>query len=314
MRATFGILCALGASTCFSLNDMGIKLLSGAYPLHQIVLIRSLIGITITLAIMVPLDGGWEAFKTKRIGMHVIRAATVIFANTVFFMGLAALPISEATAIFFIAPLVITAFAFLFLAEKAGPRRWAAVCIGMVGVLIIIRPGSDAFRLAALLPVAAAFAYATLHVLTRKIGATERASTMSIYIQMTFIVVSATVGLTVGDGRFSGGAHPSIEFLLRAWSWPPMADWPVLAMVGVASGFGGYLISQAYRQSEASLIAPFEYVAMPMAIIWGITLFGEFPDALAWLGINLIIGAGLYVFWREAVNSRKVAGRKPIRR
>ncbi len=308
-----GVLSAVIASFFFSFNDMAIKLLSGDYALHQVVLLRSAIGMILLLAIIVPLQGGFEVLKTKRFSIHLVRGLCVVFANMTFFLGLAALPLADAVAIFFIAPLIITAFSVVMLGEKVGPRRWIAVLVGLLGVIVMVRPGSGSFQIAALLPLAAAFAYATLHILTRKIGGTERAVTMIFYIQLTFIIVSAFMGLSVGDGRFGGHGDASLDFLLRGWSWPATGDYLIFALIGAASTGGGYFISQAYRLAEAGLAAPFEYVAMPLAIIWGVIVFGEWPDTIAWIGIALIVGAGLYIFWRETVVESRLASRIPQR-
>ncbi len=294
------------ATLCFSTNDVAIKFLSGDYPLHQIVLVRSVFGVLLTLAIFIPLEGGLIRLKTSRLGLHILRGLCVVFANMCFFAALATLKLSDAVAIFFISPLVVTAFSVLFLGEKAGPRRWLGVGVGLLGVLVMVRPGMAAFQFAALLPLAAAVGYASLHTLTRKIGVRESASTMAIYIQFTFIVVSSLIGLGVGDGRFAGSPDPSINFLLRAWVWPNAADFALMAGIGMIGAVGGYLISQAYRSNQASLIAPFEYIAMPAAIFWGVVVFDEWPDAIAWVGITLIIGAGLFVFWRESVANRDI--------
>ncbi|MBO6853064.1 MAG: DMT family transporter [Marivivens sp.] len=298
--ALLGSVSAIVAVICFSINDVAIKFLSGDYALHQVVLIRSIIGSIFLLAVIVPISGGLPALRTRRLGIHILRGSCVVFANMAFFLGLAALPLAEGVAIFFISPLVITVFSVIFLKEQVGPRRWAAIALGLVGVVIVLRPGTAAFQLASLLPLMAAFGYAALHMLTRYIGRTETAAAMSFYIQMTFIMVSAGLGLLMGDGKFAGTTDPSLSFLFRAWVWPPVGDYWVLVLLGVASAFGGFFISQAYRVSEAALVAPFEYIAMPMAIVWGILVFDEWPDGVALAGIALILGSGLYMIWREA--------------
>jgi drug/metabolite transporter (DMT)-like permease len=305
---------ALAAVMCFSLNDVGIKFLSGGYALHQVVFIRALVALTVFFALVMPFAGGLTVLRTRRPLVHMIRGLCVVAANMCLFLGLAALPIADATAIFFISPLVITVFSVIFLKEVVGPRRWAAIAVGFVGVLVIVKPGTAAFQAASLLPVAAAFLYATLHMLTRKIGGTESAPTMAVYIQLTFLVASLAIGLGLGDGRFAGSGHPSLEFLFRAWDWPATADYPILIGLGISGLFGGLFISQAYRLSEAAFAAPFEYAAMPMAILWGVTVFGTWPDATAWIGIALIVGSGLYLLWRETVRETRLATKAPTYR
>lgn len=306
-----GALCAMAAAAFFSFNDMAIKFLSDGYALHQVVLIRSVIGMAVWLVIVMPLSGGWSVVRTKRLGVHILRGLCVVFANVCFFLGLAAMPLAGAVAIFFVSPLLITVFSVVFLGERVGPFRWGAIVIGFIGVLVMVNPSGDSFQIAALLPILAATGYAFLHILTRKIGGTESAATMLFYIQLTFIVSSIIVGLALGDGRFDGSAHPSLEFLTRAWVIPAVSDWGILLAIGVASSGGGYLISQAYRLSEAAFAAPFEYLAMPLAILFGVLVFGEYPVLRDWFGIALIIGSGLVLLWRESVKKRPLTETAP---
>ena len=112
------------------------------------------------------------------------------------------------------------------------------------------------------------------------------------------------MGLWVGDGHLATDAK-LWAFLFRPWIWPPLADWPVFLATGLSVGIGGMMVTQAYRTTEAGLIAPFEYVGMPLAIFWGLAVFGTFPDAVSWVGIALICGSGLYVIWRETVRRRE---------
>lgn len=309
-----GALCALVAVMCFSLNDVGIKFLSDSYALHQVIFIRSTIGTLIFLGLIMPLSGGLALIRTRRLKMHLLRGVCVVFANMCLFLGLAAMPIADAVAVFFVSPLVITIFSVIFLRETVGARRWAAIAVGFIGVLVIVRPGTAAFQLASLLPVAAATLYAVIHIVARKIGGTESAATMAFYIQATFIVASLIFGATLGHGNFAGSGHPSLEFLLRAWGPVAPGDWPLFGLLGLTGVMGGFFISQAYRLSEAAFAAPFEYVAMPMAIMWGVTVFGTWPAPTAWAGIALIIGSGLYLLWRETAKGRMVAAKAPRRR
>lgn len=298
----------------FSVNDVVIKFLSGGYPLHQVVLIRSVIGMTFLMAVIVPPSGGLPALKTRKLGQHALRAAFVVIANICFFLGLAQMPIADAVAIFFVSPLVITVASVVFLKEPVGPHRWGAIAVGMIGVLVMLRPGTGSFQMAALFPLAAACCYAGLHIMTRRFGGTETAAAMSFYIQLTFIIASGAIGLIAGNGRFDIFEDPSLQFLLRAWVWPDPANLWLLLAIGITSALGGTLISQAYKLGEAPLVAPFEYIAMPFAIFWGVFVFGDWPDAVAWGGIALIIGAGLYLLWRETVQGAQGAAKAPTYR
>lgn len=310
---TLGALCATIAVVFFSINDVAIKFLSDGYALHQVVLIRSIIGLFIIVTIIGPLTSGRGIARTKKLKMHMLRGLCVVFANMTFFLGLAAMPLADAVAIFFISPLVITLFSVIFLGETVGPRRWAAIAVGFVGVLVMMRPGTAAFQVASILPLVAAFCYAGLHTLTRRIGSTESAATMAFYIQIMFISVAILFGLFVGDGRFGDQSDASLAFLFRAWRWPDPADFVIFLVIGAGIAVAGYLISQAYRVAEASYVAPFEYLALPMSVIWGIVVFGEYPGGWDYFGMALILGAGLFTIWRDA-QAKPVALQRPLRR
>lgn len=302
-----GILCALGASAAFSVNDMAIKFLSGDYALHQVILIRSLVGMSVVLALGLPFYGGLGALRTRRPVAQLLRGLCVVTSNLFYFVGLAALPLAYTSAVFFVAPLMITALSVPLLGEKVGPRRWLAVGVGFAGVLVMLRPAGG-LGWAAALPLGSALAYALMHMMTRHLKATENALSLTFYTQAFFVVISASMGLGFGDGQHAAQSDASLAFLFRGWIWPPVADWPVFLATGVGSAIGGLLISQAYRLGEAGLIAPFEYVAVPLAIFWGLVVFHEWPGTRDWWGIALICGAGLYIGWRETVVARRRGG------
>ncbi|QYK41657.1 MAG: DMT family transporter [Paracoccaceae bacterium] len=297
-QTRIGILCAIGASVAFSVNDTAIKFLSGDYALHQVVMTRTVVGLVFMLLFILPFHGGWRALHSRHLGRQFLRGGFVVFSNLCYFLGLAALPLADTVAIFFVAPLLITALSVPLLGERVGPRRWAAVTIGLLGVVVMLRPGG-AFAWAVILPLVSALAYALMHMMTRLMKGSESAVSMTFYTQITFLIASGAMGLAFGDGRLAGSSDPSLAFLFRAWIWPATADWPIFIATGLGSAIGGLLIAQAYRLCEAGLAAPFEYVAIPLSIGWGLAVFGEWPDGTAWAGIALICGSGLYVFWRE---------------
>ena len=296
-----GIFFAIGGGLVLSVNDVSIKFLSGDYPLHQIILIRALVGLVFLFTLLRVTGLGFGQLRTRRPKDHLIRVSIVMVSNVTYFLGLAALPLADAVAVAFVSPLLVTLLSIVVRGEKVGPRRWAAVGVGMLGVLVMLRPGSGVIQPAAILVLISAFCYASSHMMTRRMRDTESAFTLNFYVQCGFILVSTTMGLTVGDGHFAGSSDASLAFLFRPWVWPPAHDWPAFLATGLAVGIGGLMMSQAYRLSEAALVAPFEYVGMPMAIFWGVVMFGTWPDATAWVGIALICGAGLYTLWRETV-------------
>ena len=301
-----GILLALGGAVVLSMNDLAIKALADTgYALHQVILIRALIGMALVLAVMAVSPRGLRQVLTRRRGAHLLRVSIVMVSNVTYFVGLSLMPLADAVATAFVAPLLVTAMSALILGEKVGPRRWAAVAVGMAGVVVMTRPGSGMIQPAAILVLISALCYASSHMMTRRMRDTESAMTLNFYVQVGFLLVSSAMGLWVGDGHMAQAPGSTWEFLFRPWVLPPVQDWWAFLGTGLAVGIGGLMMSQAYRTTEAALIAPFEYVGMPMAIFWGVVVFGTWPDHTAWIGIALICGAGLYTLWRETVR-RKV--------
>ena len=159
-----------------------------------------------------------------------------------------------------------------------------------------------------------ALAYALVQITTRKIGENEKASTMAFYIQLNFVAVSGLMGLIFGDGHLADPSQPTLNYLFRPWTVPSWGDGMIIIGIGLINGLAAYFISQAYRISKAGIVAPFEYVALPCSIFWSITVFGDWPDNVSWLGIVLIAGAGLFIAYSETFKGRKNVLYRPIPR
>ena len=311
-HAARGIAFILVGMIGISVNDMMIKHLSGGYPLHQMVFTRSAIGIFFSL-LLVQAEGGLGILRTRRPGLHILRGLLLVAANMTFFLAIAVLPLADATALFFAAPLFITLLSIPILGEKVGPLRLSAVLVGFCGVLMMQRPWASAetlgaSRLVLLLPVVAALTYAFMQVLTRKLGSESKASAMTVYLQVIFVIVSLGFWAVAGDGRFAEGSDdPGVQFLLRAWIWPAPQDRLYFLGLGLNSAIVGYCLAAAYRDANAATIAPFEYIGLPLAVFWGWVVWSDLPDLEVWIGMVLIAGSGVFVFLREQQKAHRSA-------
>jgi len=295
---TQGVICLVAALACLTLSDSIIKWLSPQLPLHQITLFRSCFALILVL-VFVRLEGGFKLLRTRRPVLHFVRGSMLVLANMFFFIALSAMPLAETVTLFYTAPLFICILSQPVLGEKVGLSRWFVIVMGMIGVVVMLRPGNELFRLISILPVLAALCYASMTMMTRKLGLHETAGALTFYIQLAFIVISSLVGLGIGDGSLDRYDSGALSFLLRAWVWPDPGQWQLLIICGAIVSFGGYLISQAYRIGEASAVAPFEYASLPFALVVGYYLWGDWPDWRAFVGTGLIIGSGLLVVYLE---------------
>jgi drug/metabolite transporter (DMT)-like permease len=278
----------------FSLQDVIVKWLAGDYPIHEIMVIRSLVAMPLLLA-FVRFESGWSALRTRRLGMLLARGAILLVCYTTYYLAVPALPLATVVSISFSSPLFIAALAGPVLGERVGPGRWCAIAVGFAGVLVVARPSGGALEPAALLAVSSALAYAVGQVLSRRLGVTETSSVMAFFQNGMFIAGGAVMAVTLGGGWFTGGGHPSVEFLVRPWVMPTPGDALILVAGGFVAGTGAWCLTHAYRVSEVNVVAPFEYTALVWAAAWGFLIWGEVPGVATLAGIALVLGASLYV-------------------
>ncbi|ROU04479.1 DMT family transporter [Lysobacter enzymogenes] len=273
----------LVAVLMFSMMDALLKLLSEHYPPFQVATLRGASSLPFVLAWAFA-SGGGRSLLRVRWPLHLLRGALGIGMMASFVYGVNRLPLSTAYSIFFIAPLLITALSGPVLGERVGPRRWVAIGIGLLGVLVLLRPtGAGMFSVAALAILGAALGYAVTAITVRVLARTDSTQAMMVWL-MTL--------MTLGAGAL-------------AWQgWVPLRAehaW-LIAGLGVAGSLGQYAVTEAFRLGEASLIAPLEYTALIWGVILDLTLWGVLPDAVTWIGAAIIVASGLYLLRRERVH------------
>lgn len=260
--------------------DLCAKELLRSYSLEQFVFTRSLIGVLIFL-FLARQFGGFTSLKTDRWGWHLLRTCLAVGAMFGFFYGIGRMPLVDALTLGFTAPLIVTALSVPMLGEHVGWRRWTAVILGFVGVLIILRPGTQAVTPAHLSVLFGAFCYACLAITARKLATTESSYSMSVYVVAGPLLVSV--------------------FLLGSsgWETPDVNGWILFAAAGGCSVVAWIGIIGGYRRASPAMLAPFEYTALIGGAIAGYVFWNEIPDRWVTLGAAVIIASGLFVVYRE---------------
>ncbi|MEM6985085.1 MAG: DMT family transporter [Pseudomonadota bacterium] len=236
--------------------------------------------------------------KPVAMARQFARGALIALATVLFFSALPHLPLADAIALFFVEPLILTLLAALLLGESIGWRRMLAVLLGFVGALLIVQPSFTQVGAPALLPIAAAFAFALYLILTRNLGAFVSPLAMQFYAGLAGVVVMTAVLMLGAAG------------VVVAWLpvWPSLGDWLWLALLGAIASFGHFLVVLAFARAPAATLAPFQYLEIITATVLGFLIFGDLPGGIAVVGMMIVIGSGLYIAWRERVLGRAKQG------
>jgi drug/metabolite transporter (DMT)-like permease len=282
-----------------SVQDAFIKFISGSYPFHQMQFIRSAVALPLIMLIV------WRAGELapalrRPTALLLWRSAMLSLASISFYVGLAALALADAVAIYFSLPLMIAALSARLIGETVPPHRVLAMIAAFAGVVVIVRPGSGVFEPASLIALFATFCYAIGHMLTRPLGATMPTSAIALWQAFGFLASAALLGLVFGSGAFQWQGHPSIDYLTRGWVTPTLPDLALMMAFGVSTALAMIFLTAGYRLAEPSFVAPFEYTALFWAVLFGWLLWGALPGSTTVAGAALVIAAGLYMLSRDA--------------
>jgi len=297
------------ATFLFSINDLVMKLLSGDYPLHEMILGRSVVALALLIGWIRLVSGSLARARPRHIGLLTLRGTLLALTSATQYAALAVLPLADATAIFYTAPLIITLLSVAILRDRVAPLAWLAVGLGLAGVMLIVRPGAGltAHGFAALLSLTSAVVYALGQIITRHLGGRENVEAMAVFGQSFLTITSLAVGITLGNGALAGGENAALEFLLRPWFWPSAGDLALFLALGLISASGGVMMTMAYASGRPSLVAPFEYLALPMSVIWGAIFLGNIPGLASAIGMVAILVAGLLTVLSAARQGRNAA-------
>lgn len=266
----------------FSGINVVVKWLAAAYPVTELLFFRNLFGLVPCLW-LVAQAGGTATLRTTRWDLHLTRGVLGVTSLGLFFWSLDLMPMADAQALSFAAPLFLTALSVPLLGEKVGPWRWGAVLVGFAGVVLAAMPGRDAGALnglGALVGIGSALLFALAMLSIRRMARTEASAAITFYYTAICAAVTA-------------------PFVLVDWVVPSVADLGALAAAGLAGGLGQYCLTRAFALAPASATAPFNYTAMIWAMLFGYVFWGEVPGTALLAGTALVVASGLVILWRE---------------
>ena len=275
-----GIALMLLAVGLFAIMDSLIKWVGPTYPTMQVVFFRNLFAF-IPLAFIIFRGGIGSTLRVTSWSGHLMRSITGLVAAFCFFYGFAHLPLADVIALSFAVPIVVTALSVPLLGEKVGLRRWSAVLVGFLGVLIIVDPSGGVPETAMLIPLFGVAFYALAIIYVRKLSRTESNSAIVFYYSLFCVLVSGAL-------------------LPFNWVTPNLADLVFLILIGVIGGIAQIVFTMAFREAEVAVLAPFEYSAMIWAVAIGYIIWAEVPGLNIWIGVAIVMASGLYILFREA--------------
>tara|TARA_B100000131_G_scaffold125449_1_gene122695 strand:+ start:155 stop:1102 length:948 start_codon:yes stop_codon:yes gene_type:complete len=307
-----GILFILTGMALFSIQDSLIKYIFEDTALYELYFGRTLTAL-ILLALYLKITSQKLVMKTYYPLLTTVRVICFFFGFSFFYISLTYMSLAMANALFFSSPFFISILAIVFLGEKVGIRRWLAIIVGFLGVYIVLNPNFENFDYTKLAPVACALFYAISMTITKITSDKD-----SVYSQMFHLYIGA-IGISIiffiftGKGQFNTFSDPTLQFILREWFTNPTYSWPFILIMGLVASLSFYFVFSAYSIASPSVVSLFEYSLIIWAIIIGYLLFNDIPTVRTFIGVALIIGAGVYIYIREKARDQMIASDTPNR-
>tara|TARA_B000000557_G_scaffold146212_1_gene118641 strand:- start:251 stop:1201 length:951 start_codon:yes stop_codon:yes gene_type:complete len=307
-----GILFILTGMALFSVQDSLIKYIFEDTALYELYFGRTLTAL-ILLALYLKITSQKLVMKTYYPLLTTVRVICFFFGFSFFYISLTYMSLAMANALFFSSPFFISILAIVFLGEKVGIRRWLAIIVGFLGVYIVLNPNFENFDYTKLAPVACALFYAISMTITKITSDKD-----SVYSQMFHLYIGA-IGISIiffiftGKGQFNTFSDPTLQFILREWFTNPTYSWPFIIIMGLVASLSFYFVFSAYSIASPSVVSLFEYSLIIWAIIIGYLLFNDIPTVRTFIGVALIIGAGVYIYIREKAKDQMIASDTPNR-
>ena len=291
--------------TILAIQDVLIKLVSGELSLFQIQFFRSTIGIAVIMGYQVIIREPIRLTTAYPL-LTVCRGLMFFFGYSAFYFAQSKMPIATMTVLFLVSPFFITLTSIFFFQSQVGYRRWISILIGFVGVVLICQPETGQFNYYYLIPIIVALSYAFSVIIVKKTADRDTLYQQMILTYLIMGLLSGITGLLFGDGRFDTAENSEIAFIVRSWQFVEIESTFKLFAISVLGSAGLLILMGAYRVADPAVISPYEYSLLIWMILLGYLVWGDVPSFNIAIGMVLIVGAGIYIFYREQIISESV--------
>jgi len=291
--------------TILAIQDVLIKLVSGELSLFQIQFFRSTIGIAVIMGYQVIIREPIRLTTAYPL-LTVCRGLMFFFGYSAFYFAQSKMPIATMTVLFLVSPFFITLTSIFFFQSQVGYRRWISILIGFVGVVLICQPETGQFNYYYLIPIIVALSYAFSVIIVKKTADRDTLYQQMILTYLIMGLLSGITGLLFGDGRFDTAENSEIAFIVRSWQFVEIESTFKLFAISVLGSAGLLILMGAYRVADPAVISPYEYSLLIWMILLGYLVWGDVPSFNIAIGMVLIVGAGIYIFYRERIISESV--------
>ena len=309
---TKGILFIMTGMAFFSIQDSLIKFIFEDIALFELYLGRTLIQATILISFFLITKKKFT-LKTHYPFLTLLRVICFFFGFAFFYISLTFMSLAMVSALFFSCPFFMSMFAKFFLKEQIGIRRWSAIVVGFIGVLIVLNPTLEEFNFFKLAPVGCALCYACSMTITKYTSDKDNVYTQMIHLYIGATIISILFFIFTGEGQFNNFSDPTFQFIFREWFTNPSYAWPFIVSMGFIGALAFFCVFNAYSIASPSVVSLFEYSLIIWSILIGYILFNNIPTPRTFIGVSIIIGAGIYIYIREKTKDHLVATDTPNR-
>ena len=307
-----GIVFILLGMATFSIQDALIKFIYEDVALYELYFGRTLVA-CILLIIYLKITNQKINLKSHYPFLTILRVICFFFGFSFFYISLTYMSLAMANALFFSSPFFISILATIFLKEKVGIRRWIAIFAGFFGVYIVLNPDFNDFDYMKLAPVACALCYAISMTITKITSDKDNVYTQMLHLYFGALLISILFFIFTGKGQFNNFSDETFQFIFREWFTNPSYSWPFIIAMGCIGTFAFYFVFNAYSIASPSVVSLYEYSLIIWSIITGYLIFDNIPTVRTFIGVSIIIGAGVYIYFREKVKDQMIVTDTPNR-